>query len=163
EVRPFREDILRMPGGENGGAYQCLNQLTALINRQQHIIRQTHQHIQKPPEQENLQAQDRKKLSDAEGDLRDSSEHLYAQMAARMENKPIGDALDNLAKASHSLDESSNLLRDNQMKEAPNRERQALMDLVAARKTFQKAVNEHPDAFGEQQESEGQTRVTPDD
>ena len=163
EVRPFREDILKMPGGENGKPYQCLNQLTGLINRQQHVIRQTHQHIQKPPEQENLQAQDRKKLSDAEGDLRDSSEHLYAQMAATMENKPIGDALDNLAKASRSLDQSSDLLRDNQMKEAPNRERQALMDLVAARKTFQKAVSEHPEAFGEQQDSEEQPRVALDD
>ena len=163
EVRPFREDILKMPGGEDGKAYRCLNQLTSLINRQQHVIRQTHQHIQKPPEQENLQAQDRKKLSDAEGDLRDSSEHLYAQMAANMENKPIGDALDNLAKASGSLDQSSNLLRDNQMKEAPNRERQALMDLVAARKSFQKAVNEHPESFGEQQDSEEQPRVALDD
>src|SRR5207253_2569863 len=74
EVRPFREDILKMPGGENGKAYRCLSQMTALINRQQHVIRQTHQHIQKPPEQENLRAQDRGKLADAEGDLRDSTE-----------------------------------------------------------------------------------------
>ena len=165
EVRPFREDILKMPGGEHGKAYQCLNQLTKLINSQQHVIRQTHQHIEKPPEQENLKAQDRKKLSEAEGDLRDSAEHLYAEMAATMENKPIGDALDNLAKASESLDQSSGLLRENQMKEAPNRERQALMDLVAARKTFQKAVNEHPDAFNDEKDSENdeQPRVALDD
>ena len=59
EVRPFHEDILKMPGGESGEAYRCLNELTALINRQQHVIRQTHQHVQKPQEQPNLQAQDR--------------------------------------------------------------------------------------------------------
>ena len=54
EVRPFREDILKMPGGEGGEAYQCLNELSTLISRQQHVIRQTHQHLQKPQEQENL-------------------------------------------------------------------------------------------------------------
>ena len=41
-----------------------MNELSALISRQQHVIRQTHQHLQKPQEQENLQAQDRKKLSE---------------------------------------------------------------------------------------------------
>lgn len=149
EVRPFREDILKMPGGENGKAYRTLAEMSALITRQQQVIRQTHQHIQKPPEQENLRNQDRMKLSDAEGDLRDSAEHLYAQMAAEMENKPIGDALDNLAKGSKSLDQASALIKDNVMNEAPNRERSALSELIAARKIFQKAVNENPKDFEE--------------
>ena len=48
EVRPFREDILKMPGGEDGQGYRCLNEITALIGRQQHIIRQTHQHVRSP-------------------------------------------------------------------------------------------------------------------
>ena len=149
EVRPFREDILKMPGGENGEAYQCLNELSALISRQQHVIRQTHQHLQKPQEQENLQSQDRKKLSEAEADLSDSTQHLYAKMAGRMENKPIGEALDNLAKAEKSLDRASSLLADNVMNEAQNRERRALAELIAARKMFQKAVSDNPDAFAD--------------
>jgi hypothetical protein len=149
EVRPFREDILKMPGGEGGEAYQSLNELSTLISRQQHVIRQTHQHMQKPPEQENLQAQDRKKLSEAEGDLGDSAQHLYAKMAAKMENKPIGEALDNLAKAEKSLDRASKLLGDNVMNEAQNRERRALAELIAARKMFQKAVSDNPDAFAD--------------
>jgi hypothetical protein len=149
EVRPFREDILKMPGGEGGEAYQCLSELSMLISRQQHVIRQTHQHLQKPSEQENLQAQDRKKLSEAEADLGDSSQHLYAKMAGRMENKPIGDALDNLAKAEKSLDGASQLLGDNVMNEAQNRERRALAELIAARKMFQKAVSDNPDAFAD--------------
>jgi hypothetical protein len=154
EVRPFREDILKMPGGENGKAYQTLADMSALINRQQQIIRQTHQHIQKPPERENLRAQDRMKLSDAEGDLRDSTEHLYAKMAAEMENKPIGEALDNLAKGGKSLDQASALLKNNVMHEAPNRERSALSELIAARKIFQKAVSENPKAFEDSNEDE---------
>jgi hypothetical protein len=147
EVRPFREDILKMPGGENGEAYQSLSELSALISRQQNVIRQTHHHLQDPPAQENLQAQDRKKLSDAEVDLGDSTQHLYAKMAGRMENKPIGEALDNLAKAEKSLDRAGKLLSDNVMNEAQNRERRALAELVAARKMFQKAVSDNPEAF----------------
>jgi hypothetical protein len=154
EVRPFREDILKMPGGANGQAYQCLNELSTLISRQQHIIRQTHQHLQQPPQQDSLEAQDRKKLSEAETDLGDSTHHLYAKMAGSMENKPIGDALDNLAKAEKSLDRASKLLEDKVMNEAQNRERRALSELVAARKMFQKSVSDNPDAFAENQQSE---------
>jgi hypothetical protein len=154
EVRPFREDILKMPGGENGKAYQCLSEMSALINRQQHIIRQTHQHIQKPPEQENLRTQDRMKLSDAEADLRDSVDHLYAKMAAEMENKPIGEALDNLARSEKSLNQASTLIKNNAMKEAPNRERSALSELIAARKVFQKAVSENPSDFQDANDEE---------
>ena len=147
EVRPFREDILKIPGGEGGGPSQCLNELSILISRQQHVIRQTHQHLQKLQDQEALQAQDRKKLSEAESELADSAQHLYAKMAAQMENKPIGDALDNLAKAEKSLDRASNLLADNIMDEAQNRERRALAELIAARKMFQKSLSDNPDAF----------------
>jgi len=154
EVRPFREDILKMPGGENGKCYQYLAEMSALINRQQHIIRQTHQHIQKPPEQENLRTQDRMKLSDAEGDLRDSVDHLYAKMAAEMENKPIGEALDNLAKSGKSLNQASTLIKNNVMNEAPNRERSALSELIAARKVFQKAVSEKSSDFEESKDEE---------
>jgi len=154
EVRPFREDILKMPGGENGKAYQTLAEMSALINRQQHIIRQTHQHIQKPPEQENLRVQDRMKLSEGEGDLHDSVDHLYAKMAAEMENKPIGEALDNLAKSGKSLNQASTLIKNNVMNEAPNRERGALSELIAARKIFQKAVSENPGAFEDPKDEE---------
>jgi hypothetical protein len=154
EVRPFREDILKLPGGEKGKAYECLNEMSTLISRQQHVIRQTHQHIQSPPPQQTLQEQDRKKLSGAESDLSDSTQHLYAKMAAEMENKPIGEALDNLAKAEKSLERSSKLLDNNVMSEAQGRERSALAELVAARKIFQKTVGDNPKAFEEPQDEE---------
>jgi hypothetical protein len=163
EVRPFREDILKMPGGEGGKAYQSLSEISSLIGRQQHIIRQTHQHLQQPPEQETVQAQDRKKLSEAEGDLSGSTRHLYAKMAAEMENKPIGDALDNLAKAEKSLDSASKLLGDNVMNEAQNHERSALSELVAARKMFQKAVSDNPGAFNDQNQKEDEASPVAND
>ena len=115
-----------MPGGESGKAYKHLNEISGLIGRQQHIVRQTHQHLQNPPQQENLRAQDRKKLGDAEIDLGDSTKHLYAQMATEMENKPIGEALDNLAKAEKSLNTAGKQLHNNAMPEAQKNERTAL-------------------------------------
>ena len=154
EVRPFREDILKTPGGEGGKAYKALNDMTALIQRQQQVIRQTHQHVQRPQEQEKLRAQDRKKISDAEDDLRDSTHHLYSKMAAEMENKPIGEALDNLAQAEKSLDQASEAVQDNALTEAQNRERRALLELVNARKIFQKTVSDHPSDFQEPSEEE---------
>jgi len=154
EVRPFREDILKMPGGEGGQAYQCLSELTALINQQQHIIRQTHQHAQKPPEPAKLRVQDRDKLADAEADLSQSANHLYAKMASEMENKPIGDALDQLAKAEKDSNQASDSLRADTMAEAQTGERSALADLVAARKIFQKVVSDNPEAFADAKKEE---------
>ncbi len=154
EVRPFREDIAKLPGGEGGQAYQTLNEISTLIGRQQHVIRQTYQHVQNPPPQENLRTQDRHKLGDAEGDLSDSARHLYAEMAAEMENKPIGQALDGLAKAQKSLGTASHELHQNVMTQAQNDERQALSDLVAMRKMFQKAVSDNPSDFQDHPQDE---------
>jgi hypothetical protein len=162
EVRPFREDILKLPGGEGGQAYRCLNELTTLISQQQHIIRQTHQHVQNPPPQANLESQDRLKLADAETDLGSSVNHLYAKMATEMENKPIGEALDQLAKAEGELEQASKTLTNNIFPDAQNRERSALAELVAARKMFQKAVSENPSAFEEPKQEEAQPKTASD-
>lgn len=161
EVRPFRKDILKLPGGAGGQAYQTLNELSSLIGRQQHIIRQTHQHVQRPPAQEKIREEERKKIAGAEQELGSSVEHLYAEMSANLENKPIGDALDNLAKAQDSLQDASGLLVKEVMSEAQERERAALSELVAARKILQKAVSDHPGDFG-QPEQQGESPVADD-
>src|SRR5262249_3310297 len=82
-----------------------------------------------------------------------SAHHLYAKMAAEMENKPIGQALDSLAKAEQSLQSAGNRLHNNVLSQAQLDERNALADLVAMRKMFQKAVSDNPGAF--QGEPEG--------
>src|SRR6185369_9947987 len=68
--------------------------------------------------------------------------------------KPIGEALDQLARAEKDSSHASDSLRTDAMPEAQNQERSALADLVAARKVFQKIVSEHPDAFAEKKEEE---------
>ncbi|MEO7297894.1 MAG: hypothetical protein ABI042_04880, partial [Verrucomicrobiota bacterium] len=152
EVRPFREDILKMPGGESGSAYKCLNQLTQLINRQQHIVRQTHHFLQAPADTQKLQEQDREKLAEAEKDLSEATQHLYAEMAVKMENKPIGEVLDQLALAEKTLNKASGSLRQNEMPVAKNEEREALKQLIETRKIFQKTVSNNADAFDEKKD-----------
>lgn len=149
EVRPFREDILKMPGGENGRAMQCLNELSYLIGQQRGIVRETHRFAQSPPALPKLREQDRKKLAEGETDLARSTQHLYARMATELENRPIGEALDSLAKAEKSLNQAGDTLRAGALDQAQNHERSALADLIAARKIFQKSVSEHPKDFEE--------------
>ncbi|MEP6664659.1 MAG: magnesium transporter, partial [Verrucomicrobiota bacterium] len=163
EVRPFREDILKMPGGENGSAYQCLNQLTQLINRQQHVVRQTHHFLQTPADTSRVQEQDRGKLAEAEKDLGETTRHLYAEMTVKMENKPIGEVLDQLALAEKTLDRASGSLRQNEMTTAKNEEREALQQLIETRKIFQKTVSDHPDQFDEKKEETQETSPLADD
>ncbi|MBM3882781.1 MAG: hypothetical protein FJ387_24170 [Verrucomicrobia bacterium] len=149
EVRPFREDILKLPGGSDGPAMQCLNGLSALIAQQQHVIRQTHQHLQHPPPTAKLRAQDLRKLAAAEADLAQATQHLYARLALSFENRPIGEALDRLAAAQQALEQASRSLETEATSQAQTDERTALAELVAARKAFQKTVTEHPKEFAE--------------
>jgi hypothetical protein len=147
EVRPFREDILKLPGGEGGKCYRLLSELTGLIDRQQQIIRETYRFVQRPPDKTDLERQDRKKLSSAESDLSDASRHLYATIASELENQPVGEVLDHLAGAESWLKRAATSLDESLMPEAQGHERTALTELVATRKMFQKAITDHPDAF----------------
>lgn len=162
EVRPFQEDLLKMPGGESGQAYEFLNELTSLISRQQQIIRQTHQHVQKPPEQPGQRAQDRRKLGEAEGDLSQSINHLHAKIASAMEGKPVGPALDPLGKAESDSGQASHSLGADAMPDAQKQERSALADLAAARKAFQKVITDNPNAFAEAEEKQQTQQNKPD-
>jgi hypothetical protein len=147
EVRPFREDIAKMPGGEGGAAYQGLNELTGLIDRQRHILRETHRYQQAAGQRPEQRRQDRAKLALAEADLGEAVRHLYAKLAAEMENQPIGDVLTHLAAAEGWIDEAHAALRA----DAPTamaKEQGALTELVATRKSFQKFISENPGAFG---------------
>lgn len=162
EVRPFREDILKLNGGEGGAAYKALGELTDLITRQQHVIRETHHFLQSLPQTEKLQEQDRGKLADGEKDLSESAWHLYSEIAVNMENKPIGAALDQLALAQKTLLEASGSLRTNAMTPAKEQERKALRELVDTRKLFQKAVSDHPDDFKDKPGDEEKTPIADD-
>jgi hypothetical protein len=149
EVRPFREDLDQLPGGANGLAMQCLDEISALIGQQQHLIRQTHRHVQSPHLSAQLQEQDRLKLAEAETDLRQAVRHLHARMVVELANKPILESLEHLAEAEKAAGQAGDSLRADLLKEAQASERSALAGLVAARRTFSAAVRAHPDDFAQ--------------
>ena len=155
EVRPFREDILKLPGGEGGSAYKCLSKLSGLIDRQKHVIRETHGYTQRSYDRAERKREDRDKLAEAEGDLAEASRHLYAEVAAKMENADVGVVLDHLAQAEGHLDRAARSLAKDDAK-APEQERDAMTSLVATRKALQKAVSDNPKAFEEGESSDGE-------
>jgi hypothetical protein len=146
EVRPFREDILKMPGGESGKAYGMLNELTGLVDRQKHVLRETHGHLQRPYDTPTLRQQDRRKLAEAERDLQTAARHLYARIAA-LDHADVGTVLDELAQAQESLAEAQRALQGAAPPLPP--EQDALTHLVGTRKRLQKAISDNPAAFGE--------------
>lgn len=148
EIRPFREDILKLPGGEGGNVYRTLSELSGLIDRQKHVLRETHGFLQRTYEGDEERAQDLKKLVQAEQDLAEASRHLYARVAARFENQDVGSVLEHLARAEEVLRRTAGTL-ETSASEAPPVEQEALQELVATRKDLQKAVSENPGAFGE--------------
>jgi hypothetical protein len=155
EVRPFREDILKLPGGEGGKAYRFLSELTGLVDRQKHVLRETHGHLQRRYDTPALRQQDRRKLADAEADLQEASRHLYARVAG-LEHADVGSVLDALARAGDSLAQARQALQGDTPPVPP--EQEALTHLVATRKRMQKAIDESPGAFGEEGEDDGEER-----
>ncbi|HEY0782940.1 MAG TPA: hypothetical protein VGE98_10820, partial [Thermoanaerobaculia bacterium] len=147
EVRPFREDILKLPGGPGGKAYETLNELSGLIDRQKDALRETHRFLARSYDRPERRREDQKKRGAAEGDLADASRHLYARIAA-MENQNVGEVLDHLAQAEGHLHHAADALAQTEPEGARPPEQAALEQLVQTRKMFQKAVAEHPEAFG---------------
>ncbi|MCP3963743.1 MAG: hypothetical protein GY719_38395 [bacterium] len=149
EVRPFREEIQKLPGGEGGMCYKSLSQLTGLIDGQKRVLRQTHRFLalsRAESSDETRRAEDQGKLVAAESDLTEAVRHLYAEIATEMENMPIAEVLDHLAGAEEWLEQSTGALRDD-VETAPKPEQSALAELVATRKSLQKSISENPSAF----------------
>lgn len=153
EVRPFKEDIKKLPGGEGGKAFQALNELTGLIDRQKHVIRETHRFLGRSYDKPELQRQDQEKLAQAEAELTEATRHAYARIASQMEHADVGDILDNLAQAETELSHATDALRrDPPTARSP--EQQALAHLVTTRKSLQKAITDDPGALGDGQDGE---------
>jgi hypothetical protein len=155
EVRPFREDILKLPGGEAGKAYQLLNEITGLVDRQKHVLRETHGHLQRPYDTPALREQDRRKLAEAEADLQEAVRHLYARIAA-LDHADVATVLDELARAEESLAQAKAALQGKAPPVPP--EQAALSHLVASRKRLQRAISDNPEAFGDDAADDGEER-----
>jgi hypothetical protein len=148
EVRPFREDIAKLPGGEGGNAYDMLKELSELIDRQKQVIRETHHFLARTYPTPAQRTQDEALLGSGEADVLQATRHTYARIAAYLENHGVGGVLDALGLAQEHLAQATHALRSD-LPTAPELEGQALEDLVATRKALQKAITENPGAFQE--------------
>jgi len=151
EIRPFREDILKLTGGKDGKQnqrYQLLSELTGLIKQQTGLLQDTHQHRETTYTNSDQRMQDAKKLSKAEGDLAGAANHFYGKIASESENTPVGAILDELSQAEEQMNRATQALQDDVAQEGEQREQGALSHLIACRKAFQKVISDHPDAFG---------------
>jgi hypothetical protein len=153
EVRPLREDMLRMPGGESGMAYRGLNDLSALVENQEHVIRATHQLVERPLPAEHDGKDTPGVLASSEAELADSARYMEAEMAANPGNQAIRVVLEHLAQAEKFMAAASTLLAHIELTEAQGHEQAALTELVVARKEFQRAVTERPAGFVRSQSS----------
>lgn len=153
EVRPFREEFQKLQGAAGEDGQKLLNELTGLIQEQQHVIRETHRHLQSPPQDVRQNAQDRAKLSDAETDLSKATRHLTAKIAEKAGYQGVSPAEAQLAKAQQTLHTAAETLLSADSQTIPPLQRQALEELVAARKAFSKALCEA---------SQTQTPTSPD-
>ncbi|MEI7732662.1 MAG: hypothetical protein WCO56_24030 [Verrucomicrobiota bacterium] len=150
EVRPWDEDLFRLKAQGSPKALQSLNELTAMIEQQEQVIRETHRQIQGMDNEVARRAQDRRKLSTTEYELSETGRHLHAEMAADLEGTPAEDAVRSMASAVESLAQSGKLLEENTLPEAQGRELKALAELNAARKMFHKTMcNQAGDGDGD--------------
>jgi hypothetical protein len=163
EIRPFREDILKITGkdGKGNKRYQMLSELTGLIKQQTQLMQDTHQHLETTYAKDELRLQDAHKLSASEAQLATATNHFYGEVAANSENTPVGDILDQLSQAEEEMNRATSALQDDVAQEGKQREQAALTHLIACRKAFQKVISDHPDAFGGDNSSDALSDQTP--
>jgi hypothetical protein len=148
EIRPFRSDLAKLPGGEGGAAAKSLNEVSELITRQQQVLRETHHFLGSKYTSPETRTQDREKLGQAEEELKNSTDALYAKTATQFENQPIGDILEALATGGEAMRQATGALRDDAVPAARQHEQSALQALIASRKNLQKFISENSEAFG---------------
>ncbi len=148
EVRPFREDLLKLEGGGSGQGGACLKKLSQLIKKEQNILRQTHRQTAAPAAASETRTKDQEKLTAAQTDNEKATGHLYAEVAT-MENQGIGTVLDQLALSQQSMREATDQLAGTNNPTAMEREQLALQQLVESRKHLAKIVADNANANGQ--------------
>ncbi len=140
EIRPFREELIKLEGGGGGGAAMaCLKKLSRLIEKQTDILRGTHRQEGRPAETSEEREQDQAKLVGAQGETRDATAHLYGEVA-EIEHEDIATVLDQLAQARDTMDGAVGALETSDNGSALAAEQLALQQLVESRKDYLKAL-----------------------
>ena len=136
---------------EEGKAYQFMKALSGLISGQEEVIRQTHDQLQTGTDQS--RKPNRQKLAAAEYDLGNSARNLQAEMAGSLGTAVSDESLENLARAEKSLERAGKRLDENAVAEATRQELAALSELAAARREFQRSIDQKGQELAEKTES----------
>jgi hypothetical protein len=150
EVFPLLEELAKTPGGTEGNSYAALNEMTAMIERQQEVLRQTDRQLHLPPDQ----AVDRQQRLDAlareEVILADTAQHLAARTESQFGKSAVGSLGDRLRKSEDALRDAETALQENSENaetEVPKKQLAAFDRMIEARKHFQELLQKDPQAF----------------
>jgi hypothetical protein len=146
EVFPFREELEQLPSGDCKG---LINELSVMIERQQGVIRETYRQQISPPRDPKEREGRRAELAKHESELGDAARHFAAKLESQFGPGVTSGLKQHLQRAESSLRSANSSLRTEALESAQEHERQALAELVAARKFFNEYLRKHPDEFAD--------------
>jgi hypothetical protein len=142
EVRPLREEIEQLPGGVEGEPYRLLNELTNMIDAQQHTVRAAHRINHAPPD--TTSAQTIADLARTQDVMKTAVDYVRGSLPDAAELAPT---LEQLNLAADSFKQAAEQFQAGQTKEAELSAQKAIGQLAMARKEIHNAVKAHPDAL----------------
>ena len=142
EIVPSRDQLESLPEP----AYQKLEQMTDLIERQQAVIRQTDGLTD---DRDSQQGRRMDALADQEDQIGKAASLLASGLQAWLEPDVMEPFTTAIGSASAELDRAESTLQERDLTSAKDSERSALMELAHARRALATLVRDHPEAFAE--------------
>ena len=136
EVLPLRDELDRLDEDTDNSGYGLLEQLTAMIERQQEVIRQTIRQQRLTDQPETDRKSQNENLAQDEDELSETAQHVGAEVASRFGGTAIDELNEPLSRAETALGQSADSLREDDLNEAGQHEQVALAELIATRKQF---------------------------
>lgn len=177
EVLPLRDELDRLDEAPDNSGYGLLEQLTAMIERQQDVIRRTIRQQRLTDQFETDRKSQNENLAQDEDELSEVAQHVAAEVASSFGGTALDELNEPLSCAETALGQAAESLREDELNEAGQHEQVALAELVATRKQLHEILERALDnakppmddldpleqALEEQIERYGQIEEQPDD
>ena len=142
EIVPSRDQLESLPEP----AYEKLEQMTDLIERQQAVIRQTGA-LANDRDSQSSRRMDA--LADQEDQIEKAASRFPSDLQAWLEPDVMEPFTAAIGAAGTELDRAESTLKERDLTSARDSERSALMKLAQARRELASLVRDHPEAFAE--------------
>ncbi len=143
DVVPFREELEKVPGGPEGAGVALLEQLTAMVEAQQAVFRETQRGEQPGEETE----KHRDELRRQESDLQAAVRHLAAQIDGLAPGEAAAGLKEGFRQAQSALAAAAGTVAEKDLAESLRKEQSALAELVELRKAADEFIRKNPGAF----------------